>query len=183
MELVKKHIKKLKIRKNHLDWIAAVLSIPVLLTVMILNLNNLNSQKKNVDSPTPKPVEKVIVVPQDGDKSTPQPTNPSCKKDVGPIEITFPKEGEIVTENPVCINIKYSDSNYCSVVWSYRINDGPWSEYNSNSPCLYNLPQGDVKFELRIQSTASQDQEMLTRNFTYKSSLTPTSSITPTITP
>lgn len=180
---LKKYIKKLKIRKNHLDWIAGALSIPVLLTIIILNLNNLNSQKKNTTPSEPKPIEKVIVVPQNGDKSIPQPTNSSCRKDVGPIEITTPKEGETATENPVCINIKYSDSSYCSVIWSYRINGGSWSDYNSNSPCLYNLPKGDVKFELRIQSTVSQDQETLTRNFTYEPSPTPTSTPTATITP
>lgn len=173
MQFIKKFIKKLQIRKNHLDWVAGALSIPVLLTVIILNLSNLNSQKKN--SPTQAPAEKVIVVPQNNNQSTPgvEPTNVFCKKEVGPISITNPKEGETVTDNPLYITIKYNASDYCSVVWSYRINSSSWSEYNSNSPSLYNLPNGNVKFELRVQSTVSQDTDSLTRNFMY--SVSPTS--------
>ena len=169
MKIFKNTIKKIKVGKHHLDWIAGLLSIPVLLSVIILNLNNLNSQKKNTSTPTS--TEKVIVVPQNNNQaSTPkvEPTNASCKKEVGPISITSPKEGATVTDNPACITIKYDSQNFCSVVWSYRINGGGWSEYNSNSPCLYNLPSGDVKFELRVQSAVSQDQETLTRNFIYK---------------
>lgn len=176
---VKKYIKRLKIDKHHLDWIAGALSIPVLLTVIILNLNNLNSQKKN--SPTPTPAEKVIVVPQNNNQTTPvaQPTNATCKKEIGPISITSPREEQTVDTNPVNVAIKYNDPNYCSVVWSYRINNGSWSDYNSNSPSLYNLPSGDIKFDLRIQSTVSQDTDIITRNFTYQGP-TPTPTSTPT---
>ena len=127
MEVIKRNIKKLKVGKKHLDWVAGALSIPVLLTVIILNLSNLNSQKKN--QPAPSPAEKVIVVPQNNSESTPQaqPTSTTCKKEIGPISITNPKEGEIVDSNPVYITIKYNNPEYCSVVWSYRINGGSWS--------------------------------------------------------
>lgn len=177
MEIVKKSIKKLKIRKNHLDWVAGALSIPVLLTVIILNLNNLNSQKKDT-SPTPTPQEKVIIVPQNTNPTSNQPTNTSCKKEIGPISITSPKEDETVSSNPVNVIIKYGDASYCSVVWSYRVNNGQWSEYNSNSVSLYNLPNGNIKFDLRIQSTVSQDTDTLTRNFKYQNN-----SATPTLLP
>lgn len=177
MEFIKKSVKKLKIRKNHLDWVAGALSIPVLLTVIILNLNNLNSQKKSNPTPAPQPTEKVIVVPQNNGQTnqTAQPTNSSCKKEIGPISITSPKEGETLSDNPVNITIKYSDASYCSVVWSYRINNGSWSEYDSNSVSLYNLPNGNIKFDLRVQSTVSQDTDTFTRSFVYQgSSASPT---------
>ncbi|MCL4417482.1 MAG: hypothetical protein M1365_12460 [Actinobacteria bacterium] len=93
----------------------------------------------------------------------------NCKKTVGPISISYPSEGETVSDNPVCITIKYDDPNYCSVVWSYRINNNTWSDYSNNSACLYNLSKGEVKFDLRIQSTVSQDQtKSLSRTFNYQ---------------
>lgn len=174
MKFINEFIKKLQIRKNHLDWVAGALSIPVLLTVIILNLNNLNSQKKNL--PEPAPTEKVIVVPQNNQSTPAAQSNTNCIKEIGPISISSPKEEELVTNNPVYITIKYSNPDYCSVVWSYRINGGTWSEYNSNSPSLYNLPNGNIKFELRIQSTVSQDADSLMRNFIYAGSPTSTPS-------
>ena len=169
MNIFKDTIKKFKVGKHQLDWVAGLLSIPAILTVIILNLNNLNSQKKKTETAEGKPTEKIIVVPENNSGSQPiSPTSSVCKKEVGPISITSPREEATVTDNPACITIKYDDQNFCSAVWSYRINGGGWSEYNSNSPCLYNLPSGDVKFELRVQSAVSQDQETLTRNFIYK---------------
>ncbi|MBI3984576.1 MAG: hypothetical protein HY344_01345 [Candidatus Levybacteria bacterium] len=165
-------IKKLPHGKNHLDFITALLSIPVLLSVIILNYNNLQNAKQ-APNPSPSVVptvrEKIILVPQESNASTsPSVTSGVCKKDIGPIEITSPKENETVTNNPVCVNIKYDDTNYCSVVWSYRVGNGNWSEFTSNNPCLYNFPDGNIKFELRVQSTVAQKEQTLTRNFTYK---------------
>ena len=65
------------------------------------------------------------------------------------------------------VDISYDDSTYCTAVWSYRINDGSWSDYSNNSVALYNLPNGPVKFELRAKSTTSSDQSDLIRNFMY----------------
>lgn len=173
-------------KKHHVEYITALLSIPVLVSVIALNLLNLQSNSKKTE-PTPPPTnERPIVVQVTGkdtnDKQIVQPTNtPSCKKEVGPISITSPKENEAVNSSPVCITIKYDNENYCSVVWSYRINGGNWSDYNSNSPCIYSLPNGNVKFELRVQSTVSQDEETIERNFTYSGpTATPTPSIAPT---
>lgn len=176
MNIIEKFIKSLKIRKRHLDWVAGLLSIPVLITVITLNLTNLNSQKTKNNTTSPQTTEKVIVVPQENNEPSSQPTNATCKKEIGPISVSNPKEGDTVSDNPVYITIKYNDSDYCSVVWSYRINSGSWSEYNSNSPSLYNLPNGNVKFELRIQSTVSQDTDSLLRNFIYTGSPTSTPS-------
>lgn len=184
---IKAWIKKLPDRKNHLDFIAAVLSIPVLLTVVTLNLMNLSDKNKSKKEEAEKPI--IVQTVENKVEKTPVPTEKPesttskepCKKDVGPISISYPKEGDKVVDNPVCFIIKYEDPNYCSVVWSYRINLGNWSEYSGNSVCLYDVPPGDVKFDLRVQSTASNDQESLTRNFTSdrKVTLTPSPEATP----
>lgn len=173
-----KAVKKAPQKKHHLDFIVAILTIPVLLSVIILNYSNL--QKNKVTStPTAiiSPSEKIIVLPQKTTNSNPSPSE-SCIKDIGPISISFPDEGEIISDNPVCVNIKYTNSNYCSVVWSYRINQGTWSDFNSNNPCIYNAPNGDIKFDLRVQSTIIQKEVNLTRNFINKNSTIATSSAT-----
>jgi hypothetical protein len=166
-------------RKHHLDLVIALITVPVLLTVLFTNLLNLQN-KKNADT---KQDNKPIIIRENSSNvnTTPvvrtekiiQTDSPSCKKEVGPINITFPEEEETVTDNPVCITIKYDNENYCSVVWSYRINGGNWSEYGSNSVCLYNMPKGNIKFDLRVQSTTSNDQTNLTRNFSYEGISTP----------
>ena len=167
-------------RKHHLDLVIALITIPVLLTVLFTNLLNFQNKSKNADSEQ-KTTPIIIKEDSQGTNTSPvvktekiiQTDSPSCKKEVGPVEITFPKEGEIVKDNPVCITIKYDNENYCSVVWSYRINGGIWSEYGSNSVCLYNMPQGDIKFDLRVQSTTSNDQTSLSRSFRHEGSTTP----------
>lgn len=171
-----RRIKKLKLQKMHLDYVAGVLSIPLLIMGLIVNFSNIS--KKNVPA-TASPTPQVIVVPEKNvsekdtapQKVVEQPVNPtSCKKTVGPITIDYPKEGDTVNDNPVCFTIDYPDDNYCSVVWSYRVNNGSWSEYNKNAPCLYDLPTGQVSFQLRVTSTVSDDTKSLTRNFTYTGS-------------
>jgi hypothetical protein len=171
-EIVHK-IKKLKPQKMHLDYVAGLLSIPLLIMGLIVNFSNI-SKKPATTTATPTP--QVIVVPEK-DTTNPkivvQPTNSSsCKKAVGPITISYPQEGDTLSDNPVCFTIDYPNENYCSVVWSYRINTGSWSEYNTNAPCLYNLPSGPVSFQLRVTSTVSNDTKSLTRNFTYKNNTT-----------
>ena len=164
-------------KKHHLDLVIALLTIPVLLTVIITNLWNFQKNSKDGPTPTPGPSKEIIIKTAPADtQAVVQPVNNAvvpvvgCKKLVGPISIPFPTEGQTVADNPVCINIKYSDPNYCSVVWSYRINNNTWSDYSSNSVCLYNLPKGTVKFDLRAQSTVSQDQTSISRSFNYQGS-------------
>lgn len=165
--------------KAYLEVITAALSIPVLLTVIILNFSNLNNNKKATNtSPTPTVNEKVIYVPGDEKNNTTPTSVENCKKQIGPIKISFPSEGETVTDNPIYFNIDYTNDNYCSVVWSYRINGGTWSNYTANNPVIYNLPSGNIKFELKVQSTVVQEETTLTRNFNYKGSPTATSSAT-----
>ena len=156
-------------KKPYVEFLTALLSVPVLLTVILINLNALRGDKAKTPTPTPA-VQKIYVTTAPG-SSNPEAANPTtedCKKQVGPIAITSPDEGETITDNPTYVNIKYDQESYCSVVWSYRINGGNWSDYDDNSIALYDLPNGNVKFELRVKSLASNDNKSLTRNFIYK---------------
>jgi len=145
-----------------------MLSVPVLVLAVATNIINLQKSTKPVVV-TPAPVQQVVEKPVIVEKSVPSkitgntvqisPTPVAgCVKQVGPILISYPTEGQLVTDNPVCITIAYDDSKSCSVVWSYRIDGGSWSDYTNNSPCLYNFPKGQVKFDLKVQSTVAQDQ-------------------------
>ncbi|MDP2637691.1 MAG: hypothetical protein Q8P26_01365, partial [Candidatus Levybacteria bacterium] len=176
-----------RIKKMHLDYVAGFLSIPVLLTAVIINFGNLNKNKNHTETlPTPIP-QQVNIVTRSNDEISPkkqateEPASQVCKKSIGPVNIIYPQEGQRVSDNPTCIEINYSDPTYCSVVWSYKINDGNWSEYNNNSPCLYNLSDGEVTFKLRVNSTVSSQTESITRKFEYEGKNIPT--LTPTLVP
>ncbi len=179
-------IRKIPDRKHYIEFITATLSIPVLLTVILVNLNNLQAQKEDTN-PTPTQGIREVIIKEGGNTVVAPSLNPTnsdiCKKEIGPISISSPKEAAVITENPVNFIIKYENKTYCSVVWSYRINGGIWSEFSSNSPTIYNMPSGNIKFELRVQSTVTDDQEQLERNFVYQGlQVTPliTSPFTPT---
>lgn len=177
-------VAKARVRKIHLDYIAGLLTIPVLVTAVVINLNNLNANKKPAAAVNSAPSPQVIVVPASSGATTQQNTSStqSCQKTVGPTVITFPQEGQSIADNPVCLVVTYQDPSYCPVVWSYRVNGGAWSPFSSDQPCLYNLPTGNVTVNLKVDSTASSQQITLTRNFSYAGSQNvPTA--TPTIVP
>jgi len=154
-------------KKPYVEFLTALLSIPVLLTVVLLNLNTLSNKENKSEN---KSQEKVfITLPGGGSVEAP------CKEEIGPIEISSPQEGETVLDNPVFVDIIYRQGEYCSVVWSYRINGGKWSDYSDNSIALYNPPSGNIRFELRVKSVVSNENKTLKRNFIYKGkSIVPT---------
>ncbi len=136
---LKKWYHNLPDKKKYLELISAALTVPMLLTVIIINLNNINSQKNNsttittptltvTTAPTPTPSKSNNPLPTISPTitisptSTPTPTSTSCINQIGPIEIISPQEGEIITGDSVCINIS-TDSKYCSLVWSYKLNN------------------------------------------------------------
>lgn len=181
---IKSAVHQLPDKKRYAEFITAVLSVPVLITVLIMNVNNL--RKTNPPSPasqavvmgtTPSPEPTVTRTHSPTEKPAkttvsptlaPSPTNApvaGCKKEVGPVEITSPDEGETVTRNPVGIDIGKRNDEYCEVVWSYRINDDSWSEYIDKSIFLYNLPPGEKTIEVKVKSIASSDQKVLRRTF------------------
>lgn len=165
-------------------------------------MNYVNIQeKRTVPEPTPSvTVEQphstsptVITIIRDVTNPTPTPelnVSPSlapsptiCLKEIGPIAIRSPEENATVTSNPLQIFIDYDQGDYCSVVWSYRLNDGTWSEYGDNDIVIYNLPSGKKTLELRVKSIASPASKTLKRTFTYtnpQETITPTSTPTPT---
>lgn len=173
-------------KKRYLEFITALLTIPVLLTVLLSNLTNLQNQK-NKEAPTPTPSQPSIITvvspsqPPDSALSdtlqaTPSPTitpTAQCKPEVGPISIVSPDENDTVTGDPICLDISRTNSNYCSVVWSYRINGSSWSTYTGNSICMFGLSPGPKTLDLRIKSIVSNDEEVLTRHFAVGGS-TPT---------
>lgn len=181
---IKNWIQKAPDRKVYIEVLTAVLTVPVMLTVLITNLNNLTAKKTTTTAnvtpaASPQVIIKTIpagnntVAQETASKNNQQDSSPTatdCKKQIGPVDISYPTEGENVSDNPLTIIIKHDDDTYCSVVWSYRINGGPWSEYSNNSISLYNMPNGEKKLDLRIQSTVSSDQTMITRNFNYQGS-------------
>ena len=164
--VLKRILKKIPDNKTYIEFITALLSIPVLLTVILLNFNSLRTPKTdNTTTPTPQTV--VVTVPDSGKPQTIVTQEEECIPEIGPIEITSPEEGEVVTDNPLFVSIRYEQDEFCSVVWSYRINGGKWSEYDDRSIALYNPPPGAIKFELRIKSVVGTDTEILTKNFSY----------------
>lgn len=181
--------KKLPEKKNHVEFITAVLSVPVMLTVIVINLNNLNNanKKQTTTSEKPAPIQVVIT----GDKPlipsasqttlsgvTPtvvplSPTTGSCIKSVGPVSIVSPRDSEVVTSDPVCITIS-TESSYCPVVWSYRLDNGNWSDYTDKNICIHNLMNGTRTVQFNIKSTSSSDTTTLQRSFIYQGNTEPT---------
>jgi hypothetical protein len=168
IEKIKKWYRKLPDKKRYLEFITALLTIPVLLTVLLSNVSNLNRQKE-VPTPTVTQTPIHVVTPTSTPliSSTPSSTpTQECIKQVGPIEIAYPTEATTITKDPVCLDIARTGQNYCSVVWSYRINGGTWSDYTNTSICMYGLPPGVKNLELRVQSVISGDATILRRTFT-----------------
>lgn len=186
---IKNWYRELPNKKKHIEFITALLSVPVLLTVLIGNLNNLNKNKQT--TPVPTTQEKVIIVNNEVTPKTslaptqtlaPSPTTYACKQEVGPVKITSPVEDQLITTNQVCVKTNYQVGEYCSVVYSYSINNSEWSDYTDGTICISDLTIGLQELELKIKSSQSDDEVVLIRNFYYKNKLpvTPTILISPT---
>lgn len=200
MQKVKQLVTTLPDKKRYAELITAVLSVPVLITVLLLNIMSLNRSNTSANaslaatqgstqvSSTSAPK---VAVPSQASSSTPtasssatpspatvtaSPTNQQCTQSVGPVVISSPSEGAQITSDPVCLDISRTASNYCGIVWSYRLNGGTWSEYMDKSICLYNLTPGAKTVDVKIKSLVSSDVVVLTRNFTVISDTTPTPS-------
>ena len=184
---VKNWYRELPDNKKWVDMITAVLTIPVLVTVIVSNIGNLkkeNDREELTQKPQPT-IERVIISEKQPD---PSPT-PSCISELPNYEISYPASGDKITDDPVCISLNRQDEgNFCPVVWAYRINNSSWSTYTTDPICLYNMATGPVKLEVRTKSTATGLEKTYSRNFNYGTNLpvspTPTiSSVSPTITP
>lgn len=167
-------LQKLVSRKHYLEFFVATLSIPVLITVIILNINSIRSSNKSDITPTPNLVKEKIYLPLTVTAQITPQLSPSisrsdqqCIPEIGEIEIVSPAENESVTDNPINILIENESGKYCAVVWSHRINNGSWSDYNDKSIAIYNPPQGRITFDLRVKSIVSGDEKFIKRTFSY----------------
>lgn len=192
---VKYWYKNLPDKKKYIEFVTAILSVPVMITVIILNLNNLNQSKKQSQSGSITPVQIVITGESKTNNSLSptsnaaqptislspapllSPTQGLCKKAVGPVNISSPQEGEVVSTNPVCISIS-TQPDYCSVTWSYSINGANWSPYTNNDICFYNMSSGTKQLQIRVRSEVTGEMITLLRNFVYQN---PNTNPSPTI--
>jgi len=177
----RKKLDRLYDKKPLIELVVAILSIPSLILLVLLNFNSLKNLNSKA-SPTPVPTAGIVIPGTSGSSASffsepisrpPRPTQipytsqVPCNKSLGPVSISSPIEGDTVSQNPVEIDISYNDGTYCSAVWSYSVNGSNWSDYNNSSVGLYNLPNGPVTFELRVKSLTSSNTTTLTRHFTY----------------
>jgi hypothetical protein len=176
----KKNLKEFHTKKPYIEFFTALLTVPVLVTVIYLNINNIKGSDK---TPEVKGEEtKTMVITQPSEKITEKEiviTKEACEPGIGDIVISSPDEGDIVSSNPVFIDIDYEENGYCNIVWSYKINEGEWSNFDDRSIALNNLKSGDIKLELRVKSVVNSDTKTLTRRFIYDG----TEEITPSANP
>ena len=180
-------------KKRYLEFVTALLTIPVLLTVIYTNMVSIREDKKSNTTPTPEKSEKIVIIREDENKeneksNTPTPvptldlsptqTTKECKKEVGPVKISSPSEEEIVQDDLICVKIDYTVGEFCSVAWSYKLDDNKWSDYTSSPFCFSKLDPGKHELDLRVQSVASTDEVTLERTFYIKTKESP--SPTPT---
>lgn len=175
-------LKEFHTKKPYIEFFTALLTVPVLLTVIYLNVNNIRGNNKTET----KNEDKTIVITQPAGNSSEKEvvvTKDACEPGIGNVSISSPDEGESTSDNPLYVDIDYDANGFCNIVWSYRVNGGQWSSFDDRSIALYNLEPGDVKLELRVKSVVNSDTDTLTRSFTYTGTgnLTPTSD--PSLTP
>ncbi len=184
---------KLPDKKRYIEFITALLSIPVLLTVIFINYMSIQERNKIPENSNKQPI---ITIVQQGATDTEKPLQPSptespeCLPQVGEITIENPEENSTISANPLTIDIERIDDGkkYCSIVWSYRINSGNWSDYSDKDISIYNMDSGEKTLELRVKSIVSGAEKNIIRKFTYKNTQevptpTPSSTSTPTPTP
>jgi len=183
----KEWYRKLPEKKKYVEFITTLLSVPVMVTVIIINLNNLNQNKNQNASKTSSTASPIQVVITGNEKNQPSghlspppgnisqitvspsatPTVSQCKKQIGPVDILTPQEGEIITKDNVCIDIS-TKSEYCPVLWAYQLNGGDWSNFTDKDICLYNLTPGKKELQIKIKSSVSDEIVTIKREFVYQ---------------
>lgn len=190
MSRVRKVIQGLPSKKQYFELVGAMLSIPVLITVILLNTNSLRSNNSKTSTPTPAVVitekDRVITQPpqviyQGGtsDDSSGS-SSASCTKEVGQVRIASPREDEVVSTNPVCFDISSDDDSICPLTYAYRVDGGSWTDFSRNTVCLYNLQSGRHTVDVKVKSSQSDDVVQLRRTFQVGQSDSPSSTPTPT---
>lgn len=196
---IRKAFEQLPEKKKYIEVITASLSIPVLLSVVLVNYFNIQERRASENltpTVTQAPQDKtptIITIIKDAEstqkpvKTTVSPTptvkNAECIKDIGPVSILTPEQNTTVSGNPLEINIIYDQGDYCSVVWRYRINGTNWSNFSDSDIDIYNMDSGKKTLELEVKSIVTGKSMTLTRNFTYSSPTENGTSLTPTLSP
>lgn len=172
LQRVRTKLHNLPDKKRYVELLTALLTVPVLVTVLLLNIANLRTSKETPEEPSPTGTPSITIIEHKEPSpvsslniSPSQSASEPCIKEIGPIEIVSPAEGTTVTTNPLHIDIQRNSTGYCQVVWSYRINNDPWSDYIDSSIYLYNVPSGQKTIEVRVKSIVSHDQTLLRRTF------------------
>lgn len=184
-------------KKKYIDLVTAALTIPVLISVIVTNLGNLNHNKNKdiVSAQVPKPtVERIIIKETESPKPTfekketeititPTPTI-KCDTNLPTFEIISPVENEKISNDPTCVTLNQIDKgNYCSFLHAYRVNDNSsWSTFSDEPICLYNMASGNIKLEIKIKSISTGTEKTYSRNFTYLNKSTQ-NQISPSIQP
>jgi hypothetical protein len=200
IDKIKDISKELPEKKKYFEFIASILSIPILVTVLITNYTNLThldsttkteaAEPRTSVTPLTKQPTKVIQIiretpvqasvtpaePTTQPSETPAisrpadgPTKADCIKKLGSVDIASPNDGEVVTKDPLMIDISYKAGDNCAAVWSYRINNGDWSQYTDKSISVFNLASGSKNLEVKVKSIVSDESVVLRRTFSYKS--------------
>lgn len=164
-------------KKRYFELISAALTIPVMITVLWNNVGNIkqkNASPEPMATPEPKESVQIVIVSSPGPETprpSPSPTT-ACKETIGPVEIVSPRENEVITRDPVVVEIGYPDDSFCGIVWSYRVNSGPWSNFTDREISLFGLTNGSKTLEIKIKSQVIDQEMTLRRNFTVESDST-----------
>lgn len=170
-------------KKRWFDVITAALTIPVLLTVIISNILSIQSKRgdgNQVAASTPtnsqQPINIHVDAPASSTSASSQPsTSPMCQEGVPDIAIVFPQESQTVGGDPVCIVHTGGSGNFCSLNWSYRVNNRDWTDTSNQPVCLYNMADGQVVFELRVTGE-NGETKTVRRAFIYQNNASPPAS-------
>jgi len=184
-------------KKKLIDLIIGFLTIPSLITILILNLNNLKESKTDTSDKTTSNQEKTIIIQnqptasQSADNNNlPKPSpivfpspEENCNPNSDSIQIVYPKENQTVHDNPFCISMKIDENdNSCPLEWAYSVNHKPLSAWSSEPICFYDLKNGEVNLKIVVKNKKSGLTKNYEVNFLYeyeeKSPATP--SATPT---
>lgn len=185
LDKFKKWYRSLPDKKVYFELLGAVLTIPVLLTVILLNVSNLNGDKKNTPAPTPQVIRvveqspnTVTTVPAEVGGSQRVSPQQVCKREVGPVTISSPQEGQVMNSNPVCVTISYKTGEYCGVEWAVKIDNAQYSPYDSKDVCFYNISSGSHTVSVKVRGKEGGEEIILQRNFQTAGSSQPTPATT-----
>ena len=114
-------------KKKYIEFFTALLTIPVLLTLILNNIGNIQERnQRELEGDTPAPqvtilpveVERPVIVNGDTTPATPSAddqTPTECKREVGPVSIVNPSEGQVIDSGTVGVDISYTIGEYCAV--------------------------------------------------------------------